>query len=300
MNNIDFIGDIHGYSDKLRMLLYKLGYDGTAGYFVHPERQVVFVGDYIDRGPDNRGVVDIVRKMVDNGSAKALMGNHEYNSILFNTLGKKGYLRPHLVKNYKQHSETLLQHLGKQKEYDEMISWFKTLPMYLETDDYRACHACFDSQSIKYLRKHTDNGVLTDDQFVKSANPTTSLYSAIEITCKGLEVLLPSGSSFKDKDGTVRHDIRVKWWEDPRGKSYKQMSVVPNIKMKSKAFDKSMDNYDGVQVPVFFGHYWLSGTPKLLKKNVCCLDYSVAKDGYLVAYRWNGEKVLNGSNLVWV
>jgi len=300
MDKIDFIGDIHGYADKLKMLLYKLGYDDKKGYFQHPERRVVFVGDYIDRGSDNRGVVDLVKRMVDNGSAKALMGNHEYNAILFNILGKSGYLRPHLIKNYKQHSETLLQYLGKQKEYDEMINWFKTLPLYIETEEYRACHACFDHQSIQYLKRQTNQGVLSEDQFVKSAKHNTRLHKAIEITCKGLEVRLPSESSFYDKDGTERHDIRVKWWVDPEAKTYKQMSVISDIKMKKKEFDTRMDYYKAEQLPVFFGHYWLKGTPKLLKKNVCCLDYSVAKDGYLVAYRWDGEVKLETTKLVWV
>ena len=300
MNKIDFIGDTHGYSEKLKMLLYKLGYNNEVGYFRHPERQVVFIGDYIDRGPDNFGVVDIVRRMVDNGSAKALMGNHEYNAILFNTLGKNGYLRPHLIKNYKQHSETLLQHQGKQKEYNAMIKWFKTLPLYIETEGYRACHACFDAQSVQYLKEHTDNGVFTDDQFSKSADKLSNLFRAVEITCKGLEVELPKGSSFHDKDGTERFDIRVKWWENPTGKTYEQMSVVKGIKMEEKKFETPLEYYSPDQVPVFFGHYWLNGTPKLLKKNVCCLDYSVAKDGYLVAYQWGGEKDLKEDNFIWV
>jgi len=39
------------------------------------------------------------------------------------------------------------------------------------------------------------------------------------------------GSSFHDKDGTERFDIRVKWWENPICKTYEQMSVVKGIKM---------------------------------------------------------------------
>jgi len=85
-----------------------------------------------------------------------------------------------------------------------------------------------------------------------------------------------------------------------RGKTYEQMSVVTDIEMEEKIFETSLEYYSPDQVPVFFGHYWLNGTPKLLKKNVCCLDYSVAKNGYLVAYRWGGEKDLKASNLVWV
>jgi hypothetical protein len=34
--------------------------------------------------------------------------------------------------------------------------------------------------------------------------------------------------------------------------------------------------------------------------NVACVDYSVAKGGILVAYRWDGEKKLSHKNFVWV
>lgn len=297
---IDFIGDIHGYAEKLKMLLYKLGYNDASGYFHHPNRIVVFVGDYIDRGPDNPGVVDMVRKMVDNGAAIALMGNHEYNAVLFNMYGKTNFLRPHTVKNYKQHSATLLQFHNQPERYDDMIQWFKTLPLYIETNAFRAMHACWHPQSIKYLKKHTENGVLTENQFKTSANKRSKLFEVVEHVCKGLEVKLPSGISFRDKDGTERTDIRVKWWENPKGKTYKEMSVVPSIKMERTTFNTTFDYYSPSEVPVFFGHYWLRGTPKLLKPNVCCLDYSVAKEGYLVAYRWNGEKVLSKNNLIYV
>jgi hypothetical protein len=42
---------------------------------------------------------------------------------------------------------------------------------------------------------------------------------------------------------------------------------------------------------VFFGHYWLKGAPKIENDSAICLDYSIAKDGILVAARLNqGEK----------
>lgn len=300
MKQLDFIGDIHGYLVKLKMLLYKMGYDDSRGYFSHPERKAVFVGDYIDRGPDNPGVVNLVKAMVDNGSAIALMGNHEYNAILFNMLGSAGYLRPHSIKNIKQHHTTLLQYQGKQCEYDNMINWFKTLPLFLDTPSIRACHACWDEPSISFLKKRTGNGVLTDEQFIKSAVEDSKWYNAVEAVCKGLEVKLPEGDSFLDKDGNERTEIRVKWWENPKGKTYKQMSVISDIKMKKKLFDKPMKHYKKSDVPVFFGHYWLNGSPELIKPNVCCLDYSVAKNGYLVAYQFDGEDRLIPSKLTYV
>lgn len=66
------IGDIHGDLASLRLLferLPELGADDT----------VVFLGDYIDRGPDSAGVVAWVRGLMATSPAKivALRGNHE-------------------------------------------------------------------------------------------------------------------------------------------------------------------------------------------------------------------------------
>jgi hypothetical protein len=59
--------------------------------------------------------------------------------------------------------------------------------------------------------------------------------------------------------------------------------------------------YDVSDVPVFFGHYWLKNHhPVLQQKNVCCLDFSVAKGGILVAYQWDGEQQLDSTKFVWI
>jgi hypothetical protein len=47
----DVIGDIHGEADKLSGRLTKLGYSALQGIWRHPERTAVFLGDLIDRGP---------------------------------------------------------------------------------------------------------------------------------------------------------------------------------------------------------------------------------------------------------
>jgi len=55
-----------------------------------------------------------------------------------------------------------------------------------------------------------------------------------------------------------------------------------------------------MEKPVFFGHYWLRDTPSVYRHNIYCLDYSVAKEGKLVAYRYDGEKRLTNEKLVFV
>ncbi|MBL4648156.1 MAG: hypothetical protein JKY03_00365 [Aureispira sp.] len=55
-----------------------------------------------------------------------------------------------------------------------------------------------------------------------------------------------------------------------------------------------------IQPPVFLGHYWLKRAPNLYRNNICCLDYSIAKNGFLCAYRFSGERQLFHGNLVYV
>ena len=69
----DIIGDVHGRVTKLRSLLGELGYrQDESGVYRHPERTAVFVGDLIDRGDDQLEVLQLVKPMVDAGSAQLL------------------------------------------------------------------------------------------------------------------------------------------------------------------------------------------------------------------------------------
>jgi len=63
------IGDIHGQLTMLEALLQHIA--------PTDEDRVIFLGDYVDRGPDSRGVIARVRELVHAGKAIALRGNHE-------------------------------------------------------------------------------------------------------------------------------------------------------------------------------------------------------------------------------
>jgi hypothetical protein len=76
--------------------------------YKHPSRRVIFLGDYLDRGPDARSVVRLVRSMVEAGEAEALIGNHELNTLCFWTPKESGgYLRDHSINKILIHTETL-------------------------------------------------------------------------------------------------------------------------------------------------------------------------------------------------
>ena len=83
----DIIGDVHGHADKLESLLAKLGYSRSNGCWRHPRRKAIFLGDFIDRGPCQLRSVEIPRRMVAEGAALAVMGNHEFNAIAWSHAG---------------------------------------------------------------------------------------------------------------------------------------------------------------------------------------------------------------------
>jgi hypothetical protein len=58
--------------------------------------------------------------------------------------------------------------------------------------------------------------------------------------------------------------------------------------------------HDTETTPVLFGHYWLQGAPVIAAGHAACLDDSVAKQGFLTAYRWSGETTLSPANIVYV
>lgn len=63
----DIIGDVHGHATLLKNLLLSMGYvKSRSGYF-HPERKAVFVGDFVNRGPEIRQSVELIRKMTEGG-----------------------------------------------------------------------------------------------------------------------------------------------------------------------------------------------------------------------------------------
>jgi hypothetical protein len=56
---------------------------------------------------------------------------------------------------------------------------------------------------------------------------TPSVFKAVECLTKGIEVPLPAGHQFSDKDGIVRNRVRVRWWAKTRALSKRQQCCRP-------------------------------------------------------------------------
>ncbi|MDA7936811.1 metallophosphoesterase [bacterium] len=189
MTSYDIIGDIHGHAAELRSLLMSLGYQRHGDGFQRSDRKVVFVGDFVDRGPAIGEVVKIARAMIDAGDALAVMGNHEYNAIAFHTprLGKQGeWFRPHSEKNLKQHQATLDQ--LTLSELADAIAWFKTLPVPIEIGKIRVAHASWQIRDIDCINiALVATGRFTPDFLAMSEDSGSDLNNAIENVLKGPE-----------------------------------------------------------------------------------------------------------------
>lgn len=307
MTGIDIIGDIHGYADPLVALLRELGYREQGGVWRHPERRAVFVGDFVDRGPHQQRVLEIVRGMVEAGAADAVMGNHEYNAVCFATedpANPGDYLRPHTAKNRHQHAACLDQLGEGSATHREWLAWFRSLPLWREYEGLRVVHACWHPGHQRVLAPWLDeSNRLSPEGFVATSRSGTAAEQALETVLKGLEVDLPDGAVFHDKDGQARGRIRVRWWCPPQAMSYREAALVTEAQRRELPNDSMptdvLPGYDH-RKPVFVGHYWLTGEPAPLNERVACLDYSVAEGGKLCAYRWDGEKRLARERFVWV
>jgi serine/threonine protein phosphatase 1 len=86
------VGDIHGMADKLNRLLLEID-SWLASVKMGRPVQFIFLGDYVDRGPDAKGVIDTVRAMQKAG-AICLRGNHEQLMIdsTDSQLGEQNFL----------------------------------------------------------------------------------------------------------------------------------------------------------------------------------------------------------------
>jgi len=134
MSVTDIIPDIHGQAEKLRLALQNLGWrrNGTTWLHPEPDRQIVFLGDFIDRGPE---------------SAQAIMGNHELNALLFHTADPEtgAPLRLHDVGNCDQHKNFLNEFPLGASHTKNVLDWMKGLPLataIAPADDNSTCGVC--------------------------------------------------------------------------------------------------------------------------------------------------------------
>ena len=290
----DIIPDIHGQHNKLLRLLKNIGWYKKNDIWVHSDkgRKIIFLGDFIDRGRQNQKVIRLIRSMVDLGVAFAVMGNHELNAIYFHSLDPRTRLplREHTQKNIEQHYSFLEEFPLNNYETDETINWFCSLPLFIEFSSFRVVHAYWTKQAITFLRTLNDKGIFSRNFYIENNSKKNSAYFAVELLTKGPEARLPDNSFFIDKTGVRRYWTRLAWWRYG-AMSWRDLSLsVPNINeipdTDFKNWNK-IDLYPKNEIPVFFGHYWMTYPPNIETNNALCLDYSAGTTGPLISYHFD-------------
>lgn len=139
------IPDIHGCSKTLISLIETQ---------IKPEKTDVlyFLGDYINRGPDSKGVLDyLMRFGGTNTNTRFLMGNHEKYLLKAYKAEKKLAINPKLIK-HQDAIEACLAHGGDQflesfwvsklsQVSEEYFKWIKSLERFIFLKKYILVHA---------------------------------------------------------------------------------------------------------------------------------------------------------------
>ena len=293
---LDIVGDIHGELEALEALLHHLGYSPNGQ---HPQgRSLVFVGDFVDRGPNSPGVVELVQRLVEAGRAHAILGNHEINLLRHDAKDGAGWF----------FDERAASDLGKYSAFAKAADplqrarierFFNSLPLGLEREDLRVIHAAWSTPDIAKARTmalgsaraqydHWEAQASANAQHIaarmaqeRSIWPHSledgsrcppflqahcdnelnkALINPLKVLTCGLERQTPTPFFAGNKWRFVE---RVGWWQDYA---------------------------DGV--PVVIGHYWRSTVPAQtshegvfngvaplawhgLQRNVFCVDFSV-------------------------
>ncbi|MCU0596728.1 MAG: metallophosphoesterase [Desulfobacterota bacterium] len=155
------VGDVHGCLDMLKRLMEAIGWSPDTD-------RLIFLGDFIDRGTQSRGVVEYVMEISNRSErVECLMGNHE--RILLDFLDGKDtntfFLNGGMA--------TLNSYRTEQQKYggflipEDHVSFLRSLKLLIELEDYYVVHAGF-RPGIPIANQTTEDLLWIRDSFIFS------------------------------------------------------------------------------------------------------------------------------------
>lgn len=134
------ISDIHGELEMFEQLLEKVNYHSETD-------QLILLGDYVDRGPDSRGVLNKVMELKEKG-AIVLRGNHDEMMVEAYDNKEKAWerwIRNGYLPTFQSYdSNTAGKQFPDTEEMKKHIAFIKSLDYYHITDKYIFVHAGVD------------------------------------------------------------------------------------------------------------------------------------------------------------
>lgn len=181
MKRVLVISDIHGELNKFNELLGKTDYDCK-------KDQLILLGDYVDRGPDSRGVLEKVMKLKEDG-AIVLRGNHE--DMLLNALHKD----PEVLRKWKINgglctlqsydSEIQDMKIPATDTFKEHVAFIQNLDYVYQFDHYIFVHGGLqpdtpveetDPHTLVWIRDEFHNGYRGEKTVVFGHTQTSLLH----------------------------------------------------------------------------------------------------------------------------
>lgn len=140
MRNRWVIPDIHGYVKTLKYLIeHRIN--------LSKNDAVYFLGDYIDRGPDSKGVIDYIMSLQNSGfEIHCIRGNHEDYCIKAWESDQNRFLfRSKIEKDWRKYGAIQTLHsfgVKRPREINKFyIDWMKNSKYYIELDKFILVHA---------------------------------------------------------------------------------------------------------------------------------------------------------------
>lgn len=304
----DIIGDPHGRYDPFIELVGQLGYsvqgDGSVQH-KDGERQIIVVGDLINKGSQNRAMLDVVRASVFRGTMFAVMGNHEFFTVCYARRGASGeHIIPHNPKT-DTFLKTFLDEfpLGSQAHTDA-IDWMAALPLYVQKPGFIVVHAMHNDQDVMCVQSSLDeHNALRPEAFEKYAagkayggtKEQDDFFWAMERLLFGASIKTPE--EMKEQGYPKRW--RVHWWEDASVSGSLEVLGLKDARLDEALIDDmsarlgrlKCQQGHALQAPdglLVHGHYSLPREPGLTADRSLCVDFQGAdKRGVITAYRFN-------------
>jgi serine/threonine protein phosphatase 1 len=210
------IPDIHGCAKTLRALIEDL---------IQPSRHdwLYFLGDYIDRGPSSKEVIDyIIYLQKEEFNIRTLMGNHE--DFLIKAYEEELNLKSFMgIRQKNQKKKEWLFHGGKEamKSFQihdlndfpqEYLEWIKNLEYFIELEKFFLVHAGFnfkiknpfeDKDSMLWIREYEiDKKKIGSKRIIHGHVPVSLEFIDLNIRNKNYQYIdLDNGAYMTKRDG---------------------------------------------------------------------------------------------------
>ncbi|MEK3719762.1 metallophosphoesterase family protein [Paenibacillus sp. FSL H8-0034] len=171
------ISDIHGCYEPFNQLLDLMSYEPKVD-------QLILLGDYVDRGPHSKEVVEQIRKMVQDDGVIALRGNHDQRFIdivrtedhlvsskFVDHGGKQtmmSYLNIDTIDYAMIHEELETFKQLVRTEHAAHVAFLESLPYYYEAPAHIFVHAGLDPKYVDWQNQPTREFMYIKEPFFKN------------------------------------------------------------------------------------------------------------------------------------